>query len=106
MLTAKIESTWDSGDARAIRDEDGGLWRVEQNAGDGTLAVAEINDGPNEPEDEDTVGMSPCGVATWFECGLTIDRAASHGENHTDPSEYYGPSGEAYFATPNGWIEN
>jgi len=103
MLTAKIETTWDNGDARTIRDTDGGLWRIEVDAGDGTLAVAEINDGPSEPEDEDTVDMTPCGIATWAADGLEIVRAQSHGENSTDGTEYVGANGEEYRASPNGW---
>lgn len=105
MLTAKIEATWHDGSARTFRDEDGGLWRIGADAGDGTLALEEICDGPSEPEDEDTVGMMPCGIATWTADGIEIYRASSHGENHTDGSEYAGANGEEYRATPNGWRE-
>lgn len=105
MLTAKIEMVHDNGSARTFRDEDGGLWRIAVDGDDGTLAVEEINDGPNGPETEETVGMTPCGIASWTPDGIEIERVGSHGENHTDGSEYRGMNCEEWRATPNGWRE-
>ena len=105
MLTkTKVESTWDSGDPKSLRDEDGGLWRVVVNPGDGTLAVEEIEDRiDTQIEDRETVGMTPCGIARWNLDGtLTIFRVNGHGENYTDPKEYQDGS-TVWIATPSGW---
>jgi hypothetical protein len=105
-MKAQVESRWDDGAPLTLRDEEGGLWRVEIDAADGTLAVAEISDHGGGPaiHDAETVGMVPCGIAWW--CGddeLEIRRVSSHGENHTDPSTYgVGYLGE-FIATPSGW---
>jgi len=102
MLRAKIESTLDTGAPQTFRDENGGLWRIGVDAGDGTLAVEEIYD-DCDPEDAETVGMMPCGIGQWHEDGLEIERASSHGENRTEGTEYTGPFDEEYRATPSGW---
>ena len=103
MIKTKVESTFDSGAPQSLRDEDGGLWRVAINPADGTLAVEEIvGHGENQIEDGETVGMTPCGIASWELDGtLTIDRVG-HGENHTDPKEYDDGTG-VWIATPSGW---
>ena len=103
-MKTTIETRYDDDSPRTLRDEYGGLWRFEVDGADGTFAVAEILDGPDAPEETEAYGDTPCGMATWFEGGITIDRVSSHGENHTDPSEYYDANGEAYVATQYGWL--
>jgi hypothetical protein len=103
-MKTTIETTYDDDSPRTLRDEHGFLWRFEIDGGDGTFAVAKINEGPHAPEESEAYGDTPCGVATWFEGGITIDCAASHGENHTDPTEYSDANGESYIATQYGWL--
>jgi hypothetical protein len=108
-MKAKIESMWDNGGARTFRDEDGGMWRVAADAGDGTLAVEEIlgpGRGPADyvPEDADVTGDRPCGILVWggdYD-DTTISRCSSHGENFREGTSYETPDGLIH-ATPSGW---
>jgi hypothetical protein len=98
VLKATVESTFDSGDPKTLRDGDGGLWRIAANPVDGTVAVEEVHE-----NGETVVGEKPCGIAEWAaDDTLVITRAGSHGENHTDPAQYEDGS-DILVAGPNGW---
>jgi len=99
-MNASIETRWETGSAKTFRDENGGLWVIAHDAGDGTLAIQNVCS-----DEETTMGTTPCAVATWNDLGIEITEARSHGENSTDGDEYTGSNGEEFRATSSGWIE-
>ena len=93
-----------------VTDEYGSLYRVHlRGGGNAYMAIEEIEQpgGPGyDPWTAETVGMTPCAVATYrgeSETVLDIRPAIGHGENHTDGTSFVADDGETYYARPEGW---
>lgn len=105
-MRATVESTHDNGSPRALRDEEGTLWRVAVNDYDGTMAIEMIAEGDCPIREAQTWGMAPCGVARWeSDDSLSICAipAYAHEEN-TDDRVYRGAYA-TYVPRPEGWRE-
>lgn len=106
-LKATVESWTNESVPETIRDEHGGLYRVRTTAlGMSLLALEEIPEGGDDPDERTTVGMEPCAIATWCSNDIiTVTPCTRHGENFTAGDTFEDELSFVYYARPEGWTE-